>query len=333
MRPPLNRRARRRSHPPRARTLLPQAVALPAADDAGDGGGPLFGRQAEPHAVHRLADVFGGEPREDYRGGKRARLHPRSQGEELHAQVAGALAAVQAPELPHAQVAVAGDLPFVGVRDLGLDHEIGRRALEERLRRLLTLRQRGPIAPRALADVEGAVRFHAGPRGVAGPAQARAAQAPRGTRDRAARRVHDVVENDGQVVVEARRRHQRDEPAHGVEADPAERTVPVDGRELGDRPGVRAQDVNGRAERPDVPRGGIVHAGNSAACPIHHDTARGRVPRAEPEVTPSPENRLLRLRFPPSRAWRESAPFCCADSWLECHRTASVMTRCGLMRA
>ena len=56
--------------------------------------------------------------------------------------------------------------------------------------------------------------------------------------------------------MEVRGRHQGNGSAHRVEADPAERPIPVDGRKLGD--GVGVQDVDGRAERPGVHGGRLV---------------------------------------------------------------------------
>ena len=49
--------------------------------------------------------------------------------------------------------------------------------------------------------------------------------------------VHDTVQDTGQVFTGVRRRHEGNEAAHRVEADPAEVAVPVDGDELGDGAG------------------------------------------------------------------------------------------------
>lgn len=63
-----------------------------------------------------------------------------------------------------------------------------------------------------------------------------------------------------------RGRHQGDEPAYGIEPDAREVEAPVDNGELGDRRGVRAQDMDGGAERPGVLCDGIFHGG-SYSCP------------------------------------------------------------------
>ena len=88
--------------------------------------------------------------------------------------------------------------------------------------------ERLSIGPGTLADVERAIGLHPGPGRFVPPPQARAAKLPRGACQSASRNVNDVVEDGRQVLVQARRRHQGDDPAHRVEAHPAELAVPVD---------------------------------------------------------------------------------------------------------
>ena len=67
--------------------------------------------------------------------------------------------------------------------------------------------------------------------------------------------------------MQARGRHQGDEPAHRVEADAPEMPVPVDGGELLDGLCVGPKDVDGGAERPDVHGGAVVHGGIASGMP------------------------------------------------------------------
>ena len=173
------------------------------------------------------------------------------QGEEVRPQVARPLAAVQAPELAHADLAVAFDPALVGVRDLDLDHEVERRAFDERCGRGFVLDRRRAIPPGPLVEVEGAVRLHPRARRLVPPADARAAESLRDVR----RRVHDIVEDPRQILVQVRGRHQHDKPAYRIEADPTEPPVPVDGGQRGHGPGIGVQDVDLGAQRPHVHRG------------------------------------------------------------------------------
>ena len=139
-----------------------------------------------------------------------------------------------------------------------------------------------------LADIERAVGLHTGAGRRARFAKAGSEQPLDRATEGAGGDVHDVVENRRKLVVEARRRHQGDEPACRVEADTPERTGPVDGRELRDGPGVGAKDVDRGAERPRVHRGlATARDRYSESChgPIHDSTGRRRVerlPRAAP---------------------------------------------------
>ena len=64
-----------------------------------------------------------------------------------------------------------------------------------------------------------------------------------------------------------RRRHQRDQPAHGIQADPAEVAVPVDGRKLRDGFGIGTDDMDGGTERPRV-HGGALHCSRIVHRPV-----------------------------------------------------------------
>ena len=88
--------------------------------------------------------------------------------------------------------------------------------------------------------------------------------------------------------MEVRGRHQGNEPAHRVEADPAERPIPVDGRKLGD--GVGVQDVDGRAERPSVHGGRLVHGDSRLRARVFSIPACRR-------TAPRRLNRFSRTRF------------------------------------
>ena len=147
------------------------------------------------------------------------------------------------------------------MRDLDLHHQIGRSPFDEGEGGCISFGAGRVEASGALADVERAVGLHPGAGRLAPPAKPGAADTLHGAGDGAPRSLHDVVENPGQVFMGERGRHQGDDPAHGVEADPAEAPVPVDGGELGDGAGVGAQDVDGGAEGAGVHGGGGAHGG------------------------------------------------------------------------
>ena len=82
------------------------------------------------------------------------------------------------------------------------------------------------------------------------------AETLRGADDHACGRVDEMAEDVGEILVEARRCHQGDDPARGVEAGT---TGSSRWRRARDGPGVGAQDVDRRPERPGGHRGGLVH--------------------------------------------------------------------------
>jgi len=188
-----------------------------------------------------------------------------AQGEELHPQLLGALAAVQAPQLTHAHCAVTFRLPRVRARDLGFDHEVRGDAFEIGVGRRRTFPERFPIAPGTLADVERAIGLYPGPGRLAPPAQARAAKRSCRARQSASRDAHDIVEDGRQVLMQARRRHQDDDPAHRVQTHPTELVVPVERRKLDDGFRVGAKDVNRGTQRSRLHRARRVHGESSAA--------------------------------------------------------------------
>ena len=103
--------------------------------------------------------------------------------------------------------------------------------------------------------------------------------------------------------MQARGRHQGDDPAHRVEADPAEAAVPVDGGEGGDGLGVGAEDMEGGAERPLDRGDGSVHGGCASGMdqragrrkpPARSIARRGQIPALLPALLPSPRP-LLRI--------------------------------------
>ena len=174
------------------------------------------------------------------------------------------LPAVQPPQLAYAQIGVACDFPFVGTGDLDLDHEIRRGAFQEGVGRQLAIDDSRLIAPGARPDVERTVGLHPRARRFAPPAKTGRAKPLGGAGHDGAGGVHDVREDLGQVVVQARGGHQRDEAPHRIETDPRKRPIPVDRRERRHRRRIGAQNVDGGAERPGERCRGAVHATDRA---------------------------------------------------------------------
>ena len=160
---------------------------------------------------------------------------------------------------PHPELGVASDLAFVGVRDLDLHHEIGSGAFHVSIGRAFALDEGVAVAPGTLAEIESRVGLHSGAGRLARPSQASVAKPLRCASESAPCLVHDAAEELGQILVKAGRRHQDNEAAYRVEADATEVPVPVDGGKGGDGAGVGVKDVDGRAERPDLHGGGVVH--------------------------------------------------------------------------
>ena len=202
-------------------------------------------------------------PRTD-RGRDPTRRRSVLEGEKVHPQVAGPLPAVQPPQLAYAQIGVAFDFPFVGTGDLDLNHEIRRGAFQEGVGRQLALDESRLIAPGARPDVERTVGLHPRARRFAPPAKTGRAETLGGTGHDRAGGVHDVREDLGQVVVQARGGHQRDEAPHRIETDPRKRPIPVDRRERRHRRGIGTQNMDGGAERPGERCRGSVHATDRA---------------------------------------------------------------------
>ena len=124
--------------------------------------------------------------------------------------------------------------------DLDLDHQVGSDTFDEGLDGRLPAITGRVISVRALTDVERAVRLHPGAGRVTLPSKPETAELLHRPGEGATGGIHDVVEYRGEIFMGMRRRHQSDEPAHRVEADPSEVAVPVDGGKLGDGCGVRA---------------------------------------------------------------------------------------------
>ena len=142
-----------------------------------------------------------------------------TQGEELDTELASAPVAMQPPQLPHPQLGVAFNLAFVTVRDLDLDHQVGRGALDEGDRLRFPYRKGGAKVPGPLADVERAVGFHPGTGGFAPPPKTGAAQHLHGAGEHLPRGFHDIVEKLGELLMGERRRHQGNDPARRIETD------------------------------------------------------------------------------------------------------------------
>ena len=138
---------------------------------------------------------------------------------------------------------VAVRLALVRIRNLDLDHEIGRSELEVGVGRISTFGLGVEVTPGTLADVERAVRLQPRAWWIARPAQARAAEPSRRAGQRAPRGFDEVVENPGQILMTVRGRLQCDESTHRIQADPAEARVPVDRGKRGNGLGVGSQDV------------------------------------------------------------------------------------------
>ena len=108
----------------------PHAGALAPSYNASHSLPALFVGQAESHPFHRFAYVVRRESIKDLRGVECARSVAGAQGEELHPQLLGALAPVQAPQLAHTHITVAFRLPGIRARDLGFDQEVRGGAFE-----------------------------------------------------------------------------------------------------------------------------------------------------------------------------------------------------------
>ena len=217
----------------------------------------------------------------------------RPQSEKVDSNFLRALASPQPPQLPHSKLSVAFDLALVDAGDFDLHRQIRAHPLHEGVGGGLSLHERRPIRFRAFADVERAVGLQPGIGGVPVPPEAGGADALRRPAERTRGEVHEVLDDPGQIVMEARRGHQGDEAAHRVEGHPAEMAVPVDGGEGGDGFGVGPKNVEGGAERPLDHGGRSVHGGcasgvnqragrreptagsvSGAGCGLHH-----RIPR------------------------------------------------------
>ena len=271
---------------------------LAAADDPGHCLDSLGDGPAQADRLHRLAHVGRREAVQDLRCRKEPRRRVRPQGEKVDPQLPRALASPQPPQLPHAELSVASDLALVDAGDLDLHRQVRAHPLHEGVGGGFSLHERRPIRFRAFADVERAVGLQPGIGRVAAPAEAGGADALRRAAERIRGEVHEVLDDPGQIVMEARRGHQGDEAAHWVEGHPAEMAVPVDGGELGDGAGVGPQDVDGGAERP------LVHGGGRS---VHGGYASGvdqRAGRRKPPVR-SVSDPAFREPIPPPRPQRE----------------------------
>ena len=296
----------------------PHAGAPPPAHDPGHRLRLFVPGLAEAHPFHRLADVVRRQPFEHHRGVEVARRAPGPEGEELRTQLPRALAPVHPPQLPHPHLPVAFGLARIGVRDLDLHHQVRGATFDEGVGRRVAFGEGREVVPGPLADVERAVGLHSRAGRLPPPPKPGAADALDGAGDGAPRGVHDVAEDLGQVLVGEGGRHQGDDPAHRVEADPAEAAVPVDGREFGDGAGVGAQDVDGGAQRPGEHGGGVVHGGCAsvgAGGGSGEPDAAGRRPESAPSSSGRPCGEIPRPRaalpdagLSPSRHARKQAP-------------------------
>ena len=181
----------------------PHACLPPPAHDPAYRFDLRGGGRAEPDLVHRLAYVVRREPFEHPRGVQPPQRAPGAEREEFHTQLPRALATVQPPHFTHPHLAVAPGLPLVGVRDLDLHHQIRRDVLEVGVGLRLPFGEGRQIPSGAFADVELAVRLHPRAGRLAPTPQTGAAQPPCRAGENAARGLHDVVQDPGQVVMEA----------------------------------------------------------------------------------------------------------------------------------
>ena len=294
--------------------LLADAGAQPLAaeHDRRDGLRPLRAGLAEPHLLHRFAHVRRRQPFEHPGGGEPARRARGTEGEEVHLELVSAFTAAQPPQLPYPEFAIAHDLAFVEARDLGLDDQVGSDTENVVVGRRAALATGIEVALRALADVERAVGLHPRARWLIPSAQAGGTDPSRRARDEASRRIHDMVEEIGQIFVQVRRGHQGDDSLHRVEPYPTEVPVPVHRRERGNGVGVGTQDVDGGAERPRVHRCGVVHEGKppsvevsgpTAAMPPDPYSGRGRIAGVHRHRPPSPGPISRRREVQPLSHW------------------------------